>query len=60
MVFKDYFIGFLNLDTGRTGHAEFTEINEAEAISAFKECYRHHKYKILCCVAYREYRVEIV
>ena len=52
---KDWFVGYLNLDTGKTGHACFTGPSAAEARNSFRECYRRANYKILCCVPYREW-----
>ena len=49
---KNWFVGFLNLDTGKTGHALFSEETEREARIAFRECYRHYNYRVLCCVEY--------
>lgn len=52
---KDFYVGFLNLDTGKAGYDVFTDNTEAEARQSFRACYRHHRYKILCCVPIREY-----
>ena len=55
---KDYFIGFLNLDTGKVGYDVFTDNTEAEARRSFRAVHRHYNYKILCCVPYTEYTEE--
>lgn len=56
---RGWFVGFLNLDTGKTGHDCFSETSEAKARKAFRECYRHGNYKILCCVPYKDYDDDI-
>lgn len=55
---KNYFVGFLNLDTGKVGYDVFTDNTESEARHSFRECHRHYNYRILCCVPYKEWTEE--
>ena len=47
---KDWIVTFLNEDTNKAGCDVFSEESASEAIHAFRECYRHARYKVLSCV----------
>lgn len=47
MIYKEYIITFLNLETSIEKTDTFTAKTVGEAKSAFLECYRHAAYKIL-------------
>lgn len=47
---KDWFVGYINIDSGKVGHDIFTAETESDAIFSFNACYRHHRYEILACV----------
>jgi hypothetical protein len=47
---KDWVVTFLNEDTNKVGCDVFSEDGVSGAIYAFKECYRHARYKVLSCV----------
>lgn len=55
---KGWFVGYLNLDTGKVGYDCFTDPTESEARKSFRACYRHHNYRILCCVAYCDWEYD--
>lgn len=49
-MYKEYVVTFLNEDTNKVGCDCFMAKNESEARLAFRECYRHARYKILSTV----------
>ena len=54
-MFCDWFVGYLNFDNEKVNHCVISAPTENEARHDFFEIYRHHRYKIICCIPYREY-----
>ena len=49
-MYKEYVVTFLNEDTNKVGCVCCMGKSESEARYAFRECYRHARYKILSTV----------
>lgn len=55
---RDWFVGYMDLNTGKVRHACVTALAASDAKKSFEAYHRHHKYLILCCFEYDERTAE--